>query len=194
MESPPTAGVLALQGSFAEHIAILEELGYPARPIRLPEQLDDIDALIIPGGESTTIGKLAVRYGLIEPIRRHAAAGLPIWGTCAGLIFLARDLGNSEQPRLDLMDITAARNAFGSQIQSFEADLDIPVLGDPPFHGVFIRAPIISATGDGVEILARLASGGVVAARQGSLLATAFHPELTGDSRLHDHFMARMKR
>ncbi|MDP6349983.1 MAG: pyridoxal 5'-phosphate synthase glutaminase subunit PdxT [Chloroflexota bacterium] len=194
MKSPPTAGVLALQGSFAEHIAILEELGYPARPIRLPEQLDDIDALIIPGGESTTIGKLAVRYGLIEPIRRHAAAGLPIWGTCAGLIFLARDLGNSEQPRLDLMDITAARNAFGSQIQSFEADLDIPVLGDPPFHGVFIRAPIISATGDGVEILARLASGGVVAARQGSLLATAFHPELTGDSRLHDHFMARMKR
>jgi 5'-phosphate synthase pdxT subunit len=194
VKSPPTAGVLALQGSFAEHIAILEELGYPARPIRLPEQLDDIDALIIPGGESTTIGKLAVRYGLIEPIRRHAAAGLPIWGTCAGLIFLARDLGNSEQPRLDLMDITAARNAFGSQIQSFEADLDIPVLGDPPFHGVFIRAPIISATGDGVEILARLASGGVVAARQGSLLATAFHPELTGDSRLHDHFMARMKR
>ena len=194
MKSPPTAGVLALQGSFAEHIAILEELGYPARPIRLPEQLDDIDALIIPGGESTTIGKLAVRYGLIEPIRHHAAAGLPIWGTCAGLIFLARDLGNSEQPRLDLMDITAARNAFGSQIQSFEADLDIPVLGDPPFHGVFIRAPIISATGDGVEILARLASGGVVAARQGSLLATAFHPELTGDSRLHDHFMARMKR
>jgi pyridoxal 5'-phosphate synthase pdxT subunit len=194
VKGPPTAGVLALQGSFAEHIAILEELGYPARPIRLPGQLDDIDALIIPGGESTTIGKLAVRYGLIKPIRRHAAAGLPIWGTCAGLIFLARDLGDSEQPRLDLMDITAARNAFGSQIQSFEADLDIPVLGDPPFHGVFIRAPIISATGDGVEILARLPDGGVVAARQGNLLATAFHPELTGDSRLHDHFMARMKR
>ena len=194
MKSPPTAGVLALQGSFAEHITILESLGYPARPIRLPEQLDEVDALIIPGGESTTIGKLAVRYGLIEPIRRHAAAGLPIWGTCAGLIFLARDLGDTEQPGLDLMDITVARNAFGSQMQSFEADLDIPVLGPAPFHGVFIRAPLILETGPGIEVLARLANGGVVAARQGNLLATAFHPELTSDSRLHDHFMARMRR
>lgn len=192
MSSSRTIGVLALQGSFAEHLTMLERLGCEGRAVRLPEELDGLDGLIIPGGESTTIGKLAVRYGLVDPIRRRAGEGLPIWGTCAGLIFLARDLGDMEQPGLNLMDIAVSRNAFGSQIQSFESDLAVPVLGPPDFHGVFIRAPLIVSTGPGVEILARLADGGIVAASQDNLLVTAFHPELTEDSRFHRHFVDKI--
>ena len=192
MKAVPTVGVLALQGSFAEHIFVLEQLGCSTLPIRLPDQLDDIDALIIPGGESTTIGKLAVRYGLLDPLRRRAREGLPIWGTCAGLIFMARDLDGIQQPGLNLMDITVSRNAFGSQIQSFETDIDIPTLGPPRFRGVFIRAPLILSTGPGVQVLARLPHGEIVAARQDNLLVTAFHPELTEDSRLHRHFVDRI--
>ncbi len=192
MNSSPTVGVLALQGSFAEHLTVLEGLGCTGRAVRLREELAEIDALIIPGGESTTIGKLAVRYGLLEPIRRRAEEGLPVWGTCAGLIFMARDLGDVEQPGLNLMDISASRNAFGSQIQSFETDLEVPVLGPPDFHGVFIRSPLIVSTGPGVEVLARLPDGGMVAASQDNLLVTAFHPELTEDSRFHRHFVDKI--
>ena len=180
-----------MQGSFAEHLAVLARLGHEGRAVRLPDDLDGVEALIIPGGESTTIGKLAARYGLLEPIRRRAGAGLPVWGTCAGLIFMARDPVDG-QPGLELMDITAARNAFGSQIQSFEIDLEVPVLGPPDFHGVFIRAPLIASAGPAVEVLARLADGGMVAASQGNLLVTAFHPELTEDSRFHRHFVDKI--
>ena len=192
MNNSPTFGVLALQGSFAEHLTMLARLGCEGRAVRLPDELDDIDALIIPGGESTTIGKLAVRYGLLEPIRRRAGEGLPVWGTCAGLIFLAQKLGDDKQPGLDLMDITASRNAFGSQIQSFETDLEVPVLGPPDFHGVFIRAPLIVSVGPEVEVLAQLKDGRMVAASQENLLVTAFHPELTEDSRFHRHFVDKI--
>lgn len=180
-------GVLALQGAFIEHEQMLRRLGVEAVEVRLPEHLDGLDGLIIPGGESTTIGKLATDFGLLEPLRRFAAER-PTWGTCAGLIFLARDAGR-DQPLLGLMDVTVARNAFGRQVDSFEADLDVPALGERPFPAVFIRAPLIEQVGPDVEVLARLEDGRVVAARQGRLLATAFHPELTGDDRLHRLFL-----
>lgn len=185
-------GVLGLQGDYLEHHQALRRLGVETVDVRLPHHLEGVDGLIIPGGESTTIGALAERYGLVEPLRRMAEAGVPIWGTCAGMIFLAKDVGRS-QPTLGLMDIRVRRNAFGRQIDSFETDLDIPALarvGDPrPFHAVFIRAPLIEAVGPGVEVLARLEDGGIVAAQQGHLLATAFHPELTGDLRFHQYFL-----
>ena len=180
-------GVLALQGAFIEHEKMLEGLGAESVEVRLPEHLDELDGLIIPGGESTTIGKLANAFGLMEPLRRFATAK-PTWGTCAGLIFLARDAGRS-QPLLGLMDIVVARNAFGRQVDSFEADLVVPVLGQPPFPAVFIRAPLIERVGPGVEVLARLNDGRIVAARQGHLLVTAFHPELTQDNRFHRLFL-----
>jgi len=185
-------GVLALQGAFIEHIHILRSLGVIAREVRLPEQLAGLDGLILPGGESTTIGKLAVAYGLTEPVRRMAAEGLPIWGTCAGMILLARDIGGLDQPLLGLMDIVVRRNAFGRQLQSFVEEIDIPALGNgqAPFPAVFIRAPWIERVGPGVEILARLPEGPIVAARQGNLVATAFHPELTADRRFHRYFLA----
>jgi 5'-phosphate synthase pdxT subunit len=181
-------GVLALQGAFIEHQKTLENLGVETVQVRLPEQLDDLDGLIIPGGESTTIGKLAVEYGLIEPLRAFAQAK-PTWGTCAGMIFLAKDIGIDRQPILGLMDIKVNRNAFGRQIDSFETDLEIKPLGDVPFHAFFIRAPIVTATGKNVDVLARLDDGRVVAAQQDHLLATAFHPELTNDPRLHAYFL-----
>ncbi|MBI5669544.1 MAG: pyridoxal 5'-phosphate synthase glutaminase subunit PdxT [Chloroflexi bacterium] len=181
-------GVLALQGAFIEHIKKLRELGVEAVEVRLPEDLDGLDGLIIPGGESTTIGKLAVQYGLVEPLRRFAQRK-PTWGTCAGMIFLAKDIGNDRQPLLGLMDVTVNRNAFGRQIDSFEADLSIAGLGDEPFHAVFIRAPVVTDVHDGVEVLARLEDGRIVAVREGHLLATAFHPELTNDRRLHEYFV-----
>jgi 5'-phosphate synthase pdxT subunit len=160
--------------------------------VRLPQHLEGVDGLIIPGGESTTIGALAERYGLMDPLRRMAEAGKPIWGTCAGMIFLAKDVGRP-QPTLGLMDIQVQRNAFGRQIDSFEVDLEVPALarlGDPrPFHAVFIRAPLIEAVGPGAEVLARLENGSIVAAQQGHLLATAFHPELTEDVRFHQYFL-----
>jgi 5'-phosphate synthase pdxT subunit len=181
-------GVLALQGAFIEHSKMLHALGVEAVEVRLPQHLDGLDGLIIPGGESTTIGKLAVSYGLIAPLRAFAQEK-PTWGTCAGMIFLAKDIGNDRQPLLGLMDITVNRNAFGRQVDSFETDLALPKLGDTPYHAVFIRAPVVTAAGAGVEILARLADGRIVAVQEGHWLATAFHPELTDDTRLHQHFV-----
>ena len=185
-------GVLALQGSFEEHLNMLESLGVEAVEIRLPEQLEDLDGLILPGGESTTIGKLAVEYGLMDPLRAFGKEKT-IWGTCAGAILLSKDAHRS-QPLLELMDITVDRNAYGRQIASFETELDIPVLktvsdNSAPFNGVFIRAPLISSVGEGAEILASLPDGRVVAAQQSHLLATAFHPELTNDDRVHKYFL-----
>src|SRR5512138_898189 len=186
-------GVLALQGDFAEHIAVLRSLKVDTAEVRLPEHLKGLDGLIIPGGESTTIGKLATDFGLMDPLRefgqRHA-----IWGTCAGAIFLSKDARRS-QPLLGLMDIRVARNAFGRQVESFEADLDVPELKtatgrDDPYHAVFIRAPIIESVGNGVKVLATTPDNKIVAAQEGHLLATSFHPELTGDKRFHQYFLS----
>ncbi|GAB4523211.1 MAG: pyridoxal 5'-phosphate synthase glutaminase subunit PdxT [Anaerolineae bacterium] len=184
-------GVLALQGAFIEHEKMLKDLGATVVQVRLPEQLEGLDGLVIPGGESTTIGKLAVQYGLMEPLRAFAAEK-PTWGTCAGMIFLAKDLGHNQQPILGVMDIAVNRNFFGRQIDSFEANLDIEGL-DAPFHAVFIRAPVATKAEPNVRILAALKPDQIVAAQQGHLLATAFHPELTNDSRLHDYFLSMIK-
>ncbi len=181
-------GVLALQGAFIEHIKALDKLGAHGIEVRLPEHLDGLDALILPGGESTTIGKLAVQYGLIDPLREFAKSK-PTWGTCAGMIFLAKDIGHDRQPILGVMDITVNRNAFGRQVDSFEADLPIKGLEGGDFHAIFIRAPIATAAGAGVEILGSLDDGRIIAARQDHLLATAFHPELTDDLRIHALFL-----
>lgn len=186
-------GVLALQGDFAEHITVLRRLGVTALEIRLPAELDTVDGLIIPGGESTTIGKLAVAYNLIDPLRAFGKAK-PIWGTCAGAIFLSKD-AQRDQPLLGLMDITVQRNAFGRQVDSFEVGLEIPVLAkvareNPPFYAVFIRAPRIeSVDAPDAEVLAKLEDGTIVAAQQGKLLATSFHPELNADDRFHQYFL-----
>ncbi len=178
-------GVLAVQGDFAEHIERLHSIGAESAEVRLPADLEDIDALIIPGGESTTITRLLDIYALREPIRALGLAGLPIWGTCAGAIVLAKSATDLDRPNLALMDIDVRRNAFGRQVNSFEADLDVRGLGAPPFHAVFIRAPLIASAGAGVEVMAQLANGIIVAAREGSLIATSFHPELTSDTRFH---------
>lgn len=185
-------GVLALQGAFIEHIKMLRQLGVETAEVRLPHQLDGLDGLIIPGGESTTIGKLAASYGLIAPLRQFTQTR-PTWGTCAGMIFLAKDIGFDEQPLLGAMDITVDRNAFGRQIDSFETDLHIAGLGAEPFHAVFIRAPVVTAVEDPVAVLAQLDDKRIVAVRQAHLLATAFHPELTDDLRLHSYFCAIVK-
>jgi len=188
-------GVLALQGDFLEHVQTLQRLSVEAVEVRLPHDLAGLDGLIIPGGESTTIGKLAATYGLIDPLRAFADTR-PIWGTCAGAIFLSKNAGRP-QPLLGLMDIVVGRNAFGRQVDSFEIDLDVPALavegnGQPrPFHAVFIRAPLIESVGAGVEALATLPNGKIVAARQENLLATSFHPELTRDDRFH-RFLLRL--
>jgi len=185
-------GVLALQGAFVEHEKVLRRLGVEAREVRLPKDLDGLDGLIIPGGESTTMGKLAVQYGLIDPLRQMARAGRPLWGTCAGMIFMAKDVGR-DQPLLGLMDVTVKRNAFGRQVDSFEADLDVKdIAGSRPFHAIFIRAPLIESVGEGVEVMSRIDrddESAIVAARQGRLLATSFHPELSGDDRIHEFFL-----
>jgi 5'-phosphate synthase pdxT subunit len=183
-------GVLAMQGDFAEHIAALGRLGAEAVPVRLPDDLRGIGGMVIPGGESTTIGKLMGVYGLTDRLRGLIAAGMPVLGTCAGMITLAKGLSGMDQETLAVMDIEVRRNAFGRQVDSFEADLDIPVLGPAPFHAVFIRAPVIERVGSGVEILAGLPDGTTVAARQGDLVVTAFHPELTPDLRFHEYFLA----
>ncbi|MFN3309198.1 MAG: pyridoxal 5'-phosphate synthase glutaminase subunit PdxT [Anaerolineales bacterium] len=185
-------GVLALQGDFAEHLAMLRRLGVEAVEVRLAEQLDGLDGLIMPGGESTTFGKLASDFGLIEPLRQFGRQKA-LWGTCAGAIFLSKD-AHRPQPLLQIMDITVERNAFGRQVASFEVDLDVPALKtvseeDLPFHAIFIRAPLITSVGEGVEVLARLEDGRIVAAQQGHWLATSFHPELTGDPRFHQYFL-----
>jgi 5'-phosphate synthase pdxT subunit len=181
-------GVLALQGAFIEHEKKLRALGAEAFEVRLPADLIGLDGLIIPGGESTTIGKLAVQFGLIEPLREFARTR-PTWGTCAGMIFLAQDIGIDRQPILGLMDIQVNRNAFGRQVDSFEVDLPVSELGDAPFHAVFIRAPVVTSAGGGVQVLARLEDGRIVAVQEGHLLATAFHPELTDDTRFHAYFL-----
>jgi 5'-phosphate synthase pdxT subunit len=185
-------GVLALQGAFIEHEKMLTRLGVEAIEVRLPRDLDGVDGVIIPGGESTTIGKLALQYHLIEPLRELANAGKPLWGTCAGLIFMAKDVGR-DQPLLGLMDVTVQRNAFGRQVDSFEANISIKgVDGDKPFHAIFIRAPLIESVGAGVEVLARVEKDDaevIVAARQGQLLVTSFHPELSNDDRFHRYFV-----
>jgi 5'-phosphate synthase pdxT subunit len=180
----PRIGVLALQGDFAEHMAAFARLGVEAVEVRLPAQLEGLDALVVPGGESTTIARLLQIYELDEPIRRAGRAGLPIWGTCAGAIVLARQ-ADLDRPTLGLMDIAVRRNAFGRQVDSFEEDLVVKGIDGGPFHAVFIRAPVIESAGPGVEVLARLPDGAIVAAREGALLATAFHPELTPDTRFH---------
>lgn len=184
-------GVLTLQGDFQEHIAMLRRIGVETREVRLPEHLEGLDGLILPGGESTTIGKLAVAYRLDEAILALAREGKPIWGTCAGLILLARAaLGEvPHQPLLSLLDVVVVRNGFGRQLDSFETDLEVERLGPPPFRGVFIRAPYVQEWGAEVEVLARLEDGRVVAVQQGRLLGTAFHPELTEDERFHRYFL-----
>jgi len=188
-------GVLAVQGDFAEHAAMLRRAAQDqgrdvvVREVRTPRDLQDLDGLIVPGGESTTIGKLLVAYGLEAPIRAAAQAGMPVWGTCAGMILLAQEIrGGEPDARIGLMDMTVHRNAFGRQIDSFETDLDFVGLAKP-IHAVFIRAPLVERLGPAAEPLATLPDGRVVAARQGRLLATAFHPELTPDTSLHGWFL-----
>ncbi|GBC92035.1 Pyridoxal 5'-phosphate synthase subunit PdxT [bacterium HR15] len=184
-----TVGILALQGDFEKHAAMLERIGTPYREVRKVADLASVDALIIPGGESTTIGRLMARYGLDVAIRERAQQGMPIYGTCAGMILLAKEIAGSSQERLGLMDIAVIRNAFGSQIESFEADLPFKPFADRPVRAVFIRAPIVSRVGVEVEILSEF-NGKVVAVQQGKLLATAFHPELTDDERVHRYFLS----
>jgi 5'-phosphate synthase pdxT subunit len=182
-------GVLALQGGFVEHIAALRRLGVGAYPVRLPRELKGIGGLVIPGGESTTIGKMMREYHLEEELSRLITEGLPVFGTCAGMVLLARDISGMELQTLGVMDIEVKRNAFGRQVDSFETDLEVPALGEHLFHAVFIRAPLIERAGDSVEILARLPDGTPVAARESNMLATAFHPELTTDLRFHEYFL-----
>jgi 5'-phosphate synthase pdxT subunit len=184
-------GVLALQGDFAAHIKMLEGLGAEGKAVRLPEHLEEIDGIIIPGGESTTIGKLMVIYNLQEVLQRKIQEGVPVWGTCAGLILLAKETDNAllGQPLLASMNIRVRRNAFGSQRESFETDLSVPALGEAPFHAFFIRGPAVESVGPGVEVLATLDDGTIVAVREGTLLGTAFHPEVSGDPRFHQYFL-----
>ncbi len=185
-------GVLALQGAFIEHEKMLRRLGVEAVEVRLPKDLEGCAGVIIPGGESTTIGKLAAQYNLIEPLREMARSGKPLWGTCAGLIFMAKDV-QRDQPLLGLMDVTVQRNAFGRQVDSFEANISIKgVDGDKLFHAIFIRAPLIESVGAGVDVLARVEKDDekvIVAAQQGNLLVTSFHPELSNDDRFHRYFV-----
>src|SRR6185503_4676356 len=182
---PPRIGILALQGDVREHADAVRDVGAEPVEVRLPRDLVGLDALILPGGESTTMRRLIDLYGLREPIVALARGGAPIYGTCAGMILLADRIADGDEPVLRLLDITVERNAYGRQLDSFEADLSIPSLGDEPLHGVFIRAPVVSEVGPDVEVLARDPDGRPIAVRQGRVLATAFHPELTGDRRLH---------
>ena len=182
-------GILALQGDFAEHISMLQKLGVEAFPIRLQKQLQDLDSLIIPGGESSTIAKLMQTYNLTEPIQELILHGLPVMGTCAGMIILSKSVAPMNSETMGAINIEVKRNAFGRQIDSFETDLSIPTLGKEPFRAIFIRAPIITKAGPEVDILAQLADGTNVAARQGKVLVCAFHPELTDDTRFHRYFI-----
>lgn len=182
-------GILALQGAFLEHAQTFRRLGAEAVEVRLPKDLEGLDGLVIPGGESTTISLLLDSYGLRAPLLEMVERGVPLWGTCAGMILLSKDVRDERVRSLDLMDLQVVRNAFGRQIDSFEADLPVPALGEKPFRAVFIRAPIVASVGEGVEVLARLPDGRIAATRQGKLLATAFHPELTDDPRFHQLFL-----
>ncbi len=187
-------GVLALQGDFREHIAVLRELGADAVPVRRESELSEIAGLIVPGGESSVMDKLSRQFGLAEPLKRAIAGGLPVWGTCAGLIMLADRIldGIAGQESLGGLAISVRRNAFGSQLDSFETDLSIPVLGEPEVHAVFIRAPIVESSAAAVATLASLPDGRVVAVEQGNLLGTSFHPEMTGDTRFHEYFLKKV--
>ena len=182
-------GVLASQGAFAEHIAVLRQLGAEAVPVRVPRELEGLDGLIIPGGESTSISKLMLSDDLADKIKNQVDNGMPVFGTCAGMILLAGDVADSSIPSLKLLNVKVKRNAFGRQKDSFETTLDIPVLGDKPFPAVFIRAPLIELVNNGVDVLARLNTSAIVAVRQGNILASAFHPELTDDHRFHRYFL-----
>ena len=186
--------MLAIQGDFLEHRQVLERIGVDAPEIRLPHQLDDVDGLIIPGGESTTIVQLIDIYGFRKTLEAKSQAGMPIWGTCAGMIVIASSLSDRRPEPLGLMNICVSRNAFGRQIDSFEQDLTVEELDGPPFHGVFIRAPAVKKVGDGVRVIASLDDGRPVAVRQDRLLATAFHPELTDDNRIHEMFVRIVER
>ena len=188
-------GVLALQGDFREHIAVLSSLGADVVPVRRPEELERVAGLVIPGGESTVMDKLSRLFWLAEPLKAAIASGLPVYGTCAGLIMLAdtvRDAVDGQQS-LGGLDIVVRRNAFGSQTSSFEMDLTVPVLDGPPVHAVFIRAPVVESVGDGVTVLSALDDGRIVAVEQGNLLGTAFHPEITGELRFHEYFLKRVR-
>ena len=182
-------GVLAIQGDFIEHINILQTLGVECREIRLPEQLSDVEGLIIPGGESTTLSRLLTRYNLRQPIKQLATDGKPLWGTCAGMIMMASEITENDPVPLEIMDIDVQRNAFGRQIDSFEQELEITGFDETPYHAIFIRAPVIKRVGSGVSIMASLQDGRPVAVQQANLMATSFHPELTKDSRFHTHFL-----
>ena len=182
--------MLAVQGDFAEHVAVLKTLGVDTQEVRLPQHLEGTDGLILPGGESTTLSRLMSIYQLREPVSQMARHGKAVWGTCAGMIMMAREITEHDPVPLDLMDIGVQRNAFGRQVDSFEQDLAIPALDAQPFHAVFIRAPLIIRVGTQVQVLARLADGRPVAAQQGNRMVTSFHPELTRDPRLHQYFLS----
>jgi len=187
-------GVLALQGDFREHIAVLKSLGADAVGVRRPVELAEVSGLIIPGGESSVMDKLTRLFDLAEPLKNAIADGLPVWGTCAGLIMLADTVldGIEGQQSLGGLEIAVRRNAFGSQLDSFETDLSIPVVGDPKLHAVFIRAPIVETVSSAVSTLAALPDGRIVAVEQGNLLGTSFHPEMTGDTRFHEYFLSKV--
>jgi 5'-phosphate synthase pdxT subunit len=184
-------GVLALQGAFAEHVASLRAVGAEPVEVRLPSQLNDVEGLVIPGGESTTMRKLIARWDMRLPILDLAASGKPVFGTCAGMIVLAKQITDGEEPVLPLLDVSVERNAFGRQLDSFEIELDVPLLGDRPVHAVFIRAPVIDHVGPGVDVMASLPDGRIVAVRERNVIATSFHPELAGETRFH-RLMATM--
>ena len=195
MSAGATVGVLALQGDFREHLAVLNGLGATAIPVKRPEELARVDGLVIPGGESSVMDKLSRLFGMADPLKAAVASGLPVYGTCAGLIMLSTTVldGIEGQQSLGGLDIAVRRNAFGSQLDSFETDLDIPVLGEPAVHAVFIRAPVVETVGDAVTTLAALPDGRVVAVEQGNLLGTSFHPEITGDTRFHEYFLSKVR-
>ena len=186
-------GVLAVQGDFAEHIAVLSKLGVKTREVRLPEHLDSLSGLIIPGGESTTLSRLMTLYNLREPLQQMATEGRAVWGTCAGMIMLSQEITENDPVPLGIMDISVQRNAFGRQVDSFEQRLNITGLDGGPFHAIFIRAPVIIRIGKGVEVLSALEDERPVAVKQGNLMATSFHPELTNDYRFHSYFLELVK-
>jgi len=185
----PTVGVLALQGDVVEHVRALERIGATVREVKTARDLAEVDALIVPGGESTTVIKLLDRFELVEPIRARVRAGMPFWGTCMGMIVAAHDVADLDQPTLDLIDITVRRNAFGRQIASAEVPLDVPALGAEPFPAIFIRAPWVERAGPGVELIAQHDGHGVFV-REKNVIGTSFHPELTGDDRVHRYFLS----
>ncbi|RZT64218.1 pyridoxal phosphate synthase yaaE subunit [Microcella alkaliphila] len=191
----PPVGVLALQGDVREHLAALSALGADARPVKSAGELERVAGLVIPGGESSVIDKLSRIFDVRDAIRARIASGMPVYGTCAGLIMLADDLvdGIAGQQTFGGLDATVRRNAFGTQLDSFETELDIPALGEPPVHAVFIRAPVVERVGPGVEVLARVDDGRIVAIEQGPLLGTAFHPEVAGEHRFHERFLERVR-